>query len=237
MPFPSSRPAAGAAPAQSAQPAAAGPAAPRWGAGAQSAAAPVATPAQQPAPAAAPGRNWGGGGRTQPAASRSPFAGVESAEVYQRNAYIQDGDYILKVLSVIFKEGRNSNMVIIEADVIVSNYDPTSAPSANHEGTRISTFINAKNDSFLSNVKEFIIAASGFDPSGNPRPLDDQVSADECEQAMGPDQPLAGALLYVKAREIMTKSNTPFTRVAYHPAALLPDGSPDLNKCIELYGA
>lgn len=236
MPFPSSRPAPGAAPIQPAQTAAP---ASRWGAAnAQQQALPANQPqTSQPAPTPAAGRNWGGGARSQPVVSRSPFAGVESAEVYQRNAYIQDGDYVLKILSVIFKEGRNSNMVIIEADVLVSNYDPTAAPQANHEGTRISTFINAKNDSFLSNVKEFIIAASGFDTSGNPRPLDDQVGADECEQAMGPDQPLAGALLYVKAREVVTKAGTPFTRVNYHPAALLPDGTVDLNKCVELYGA
>lgn len=236
MPFPSSRPANPPA----SQPAQQPPAQRTWGAAAAQQPAQQATPsqpAQQPVqqqPAAQGG--WGNRPQSQTQVAKSPFAGVENAEVYQRNAYIGEGDYLLKILSVVLKDGRNRRMIIIEGDVLVSNYDPQTAPQANREGTRVSSFI-IDGDNFLSNLKEFIIAASGFDASGNPRPLDDVVTAEECEQVCGPDNPLAGAIIYTKARVVPTKQGNPFTRMAYHPAVIGADGTPDVQKCVELYGA
>ena len=62
-----------------------------------------------------------------------------------------------------------------------------------------------------------------------PRPLDDVVSQDETKKYFGPEQLIAGVMLYVEARDIMTKSNTPYTAMNYYPIKVNADGTPDMN--------
>jgi hypothetical protein len=187
--------------------------------------------AQAPAQAPAPG-----GFRQTSApmggAPRGAFAGVETAEVYQRNPMLHAGNYVVRITSAEYKSLRaGGNAVIIEMGVVVSSYDPNDPNShqCNREGTSASVFIK-QNDSFASNMKEIIIALSGFDQSGNPRPLDDVVTQAECEALVGAEQAYVGRYAYVEAREILTRQNKPFTRLNWSPCPLRADGTPDLER-------
>jgi hypothetical protein len=140
------------------------------------------------------------------------------------------GEYVLRVSAVQWKEGRNSNMVIVETEVLASSYDATdpSTHESNREGTHPSIFIK-EGDAFLSNMKEFICAASGFDQAGNCRPFSSTVDEAEAAAILGPDQPMAGAFVFVRAFEAKTRAGGTFTRINYLPVPVKGDGTPDLE--------
>jgi hypothetical protein len=119
-------------------------------------------------------------------------------------------------------------MVFIEAKVLISSYDPNDPGThgCNKEGSHISICF-PKNQSFTRNMKEFIIAASGFDPQGNPRPTDDTVTEAECAAAISEQQPFAGAVIYVEARQVPTRTGGQFTATSFWPARIGPDGQVD----------
>jgi hypothetical protein len=185
-------------------------------------------PAQQPA-----GRPSFGAQRQAAPPKRSPFAGIENAQVTQRNPYLGEGNYILKIKDVIWKDTRGGDsMAIIESEVVISSYDAQDPATSKHnrEGTTASICITY-NDSFLSNRKEFIIAASGFDADGQPRSVDDVVSEEEAQGAFsgeaGPS-PYQGSYLYVVANDVPTRAGGIFTRKAFHPVKLDANGQVDL---------
>lgn len=195
-----------------------------------------------PAPAqAAPA---GFGGRTAaanpaaPGVPRGAFAGVENAQVYQRNANITPGDYVVEITEALYKNLRSGkNSVIIEGRVLVSSYNAANPNTlgCNKEGSDISVFVT-QNDSFASNMKEIILALSGFDAAGNPRPLDDVVTSTECEALVAPEQAYTGRKVFLQAREITTKAGNPYTRVQWHPCPIDGQGKPDLVRLQQLYG-
>ncbi len=158
------------------------------------------------------------------------FAGVENADVIRRGNNIMAGDYICKVCSSEFKAGRQKNYIITELEVIKGSYDPTSGPECNRDGSRMTNFV-LQNDNYLSNIKEIILAVSGIDPAtGKGRDPDDVVTQAECEALISPEQPFAGAMVYLEAREVPTKSGGIFTRVSWWPCPVLADGRPDEEK-------
>lgn len=162
------------------------------------------------------------------AAPASLFAGVESAEVYRRGNNMNEGNYIAKVCSAEHKDGRTAQYVIFEVEILTSTYnanDPMYS-GCNREGTRATIFCK-KNENFASNMKEIILALSGFDPQGLPRPEDDVVTKEECMAAIGPEQPFTGAIVYIEARIVKTKAGGDFTRVSWWPCPLKADGTPD----------
>jgi hypothetical protein len=221
MPFAPARPAAPQPPA----PTATVPARPGFGQRPAPAPAPAQVPALQPLPPAPrPGF------AQRPAAPpRSPFAGVEQAEVMRKGSYLEEGMYVLQILNGQYKQGRSgSDMVIVECTVITRNYDPQTNPGANKEGSKVSIFIK-KNDSFLGNIKALIIAAMGFDEQGNPCPLDYAVNEQECDSLVDQNQAFAGAYLAVEAVTRPTRAGGEFTNLNYFPVPLQADGTPDLN--------
>lgn len=189
-----------------------------------------------PAAQAFPAQAAGGFRQVAPPAAgsapRGAFAGVENAEVYQRNPMLKAGNYVARLTSAEYKNLRQGgSAVIVEMQVVVSSYDPQdpNTHQSNKEGTAASVFIK-QNDSFASNMKEIILALSGFDQAGNPRPVDDVVSQAECEALVGAEQVYAGRYVYLEARDIMTRQNKPFTRINWHPCPLKADGTPDLER-------
>lgn len=160
-----------------------------------------------------------------------PFAGIEGATIFRRGNNMNAGTYIARVSSAEFKHGRQKDMVIIEVMIITSSFtaeDPTTHES-NKEGSSATIFVNM-NDSFLSNMKEIILAVSGFDQNGQPRPETDIVTKAETDAFVSAAQPFAGALVYLEARLITTKTGSPFTRITWWPCPQHPDGSPDVDK-------
>lgn len=185
-----------------------------------------------PAAPAGGGGGWARGGATgggQQRGGRSAvFNGVGGAQITRRLPFISEGDYIFCVHKMFYNEGRTSNAVIAEGEIILSNdYGETRALP---EGTSASIYIG-KNDAFDRNVKELIIALSGFDDAGNPRPDDDYVSPEECEHWVSDANPAQGIWIYVSARNRQMKSSEKlFTAMSYYPVAKLPDGSIDWAK-------
>jgi hypothetical protein len=188
---------------------------------------PASPPTQQPA-----GRPSFGAQRTAPA-KRSPFAGIENATVTQRNPYLGEGHYVLRIKDVIWKDARSGDsMAIIESEVVISSYDAQDPVTAKHnrEGTTASICIT-NNDSFLSNWKEFVIAASGFDEQGQPRSIDDVVTEDEAQGVFSSEAgvtPLQGAYIFVEAHDVPTRGGGVFTRKAFKPIKLDANGQIDL---------
>ena len=169
------------------------------------------------------GGGGGGGGR------KSAFNSVGGAQVTRRLPYLSEGDYIFCVHKMFYNEGRTSNAVICEGQVINSNNYGTSQALA--EGSAATIYIG-KNDAFDRNVKELILALSGFDAAGNPRPDDDYVPPEECEHWVSEANPAQGIMIYVRARVLPLKSDSTkaFTALNYWPVAKLPDGSIDWTK-------
>jgi hypothetical protein len=169
---------------------------------------------------------------------RGAFAGVENASVTRRGEYINPGDYVARVCSAEYKNGRNGKtFVIVELQIIESSYSATDPGKqhCNQVGSNASIFVH-KNDNFASNIKEIILAVSGFDAQGKPRDENEMVTQAECEALVSPEQPFAGALVYIEAREVDTRP-TPsnpnggkFTRTSWWPCPKQADGSPDLAK-------
>jgi hypothetical protein len=193
-----------------------------------------------PAPAAPAGTRAAFGGQRPAPAAMAPagggaraalFSGVEGAEIYRKGTNIREGQYVARVKSSEFKEGREANYVIVELELLVSDYDETTNPNANQEGTSVSVFVK-KNDMFASNMKEIMIAVSGYDPKTNqPRPEDDIVTPEECIAFISKEQPYAGALVFLKAVATTTKKEgKPFTRVNWWACPLLPSGNPDFER-------
>lgn len=188
-------------------------------------------------PASAPAAGLGRSAFAPPAAARPAqtaaigapkglFAGVPNAEVMRKGAYLNQGDYVAKLCSAEFKTGRQKNMVIMEVDVVASTFDNQKPDTAdcNREGSRASIFIQM-NDSFAGNIKEIVLAVSGFDQAGNPRDVHDTVTQEECEALLAPEQPYAGAHVYLEARQITTKGGNPYTRTQWWPMPMKPSAT------------
>lgn len=185
--------------------------------------APAPTPIQLPAQ-----------GQAQSSANASAFAGIESATVSRRGDFVKDGNYVLRLSAAEMRDLRSGKKaVILETLVIVSSYDPANPAHAecHKEGDSVTIFIN-KNDSFNGNIKELMIALSGLNAQGQPRPDNDVVTAAEAVSLVSPQQPFAGVLFYIEARTrpMKTDPNKSFTNINYWPMPLAADGSPDLAR-------
>ncbi len=170
----------------------------------------------------------------QPQASvpRGVFAGVATAQVARAGAYINPGDYVARVASAEWKEPASAGGfrgVLVELEVVMSSYDAAQHPECNQEGSRMTAFVK-HNQSFASNMKEIILAVSGFDEQGNARAEDSVVSDAECEAFVSATQPYAGVLVYLEAREKPTQAQGKFTKVSWWPMPVRTDGSPDHDK-------
>ncbi len=220
MPFPSRSNQAAAQPA-------AAPAQSRFGQ------RPAAAPAQ---PAAAAPRTGFGGRPAAPPVRRSPFAGIESAEVREgRGDYVTDGNYVNKIVDIFLKDMRSGKQaVLVEMEVVVSSFDAadSSTHGCNKEGDKVTQFFHF-GDSFLSNFKSFAKAAAGFDDAGQPMP-DEEVTEAYCESLLSSEQgptPLLNCFVYIEARtkpQQRDPSKT-FTYVDFSPVKLNADGTPDLT--------
>lgn len=171
---------------------------------------------------------------TAPVAGGMPkglFAGVENAEITRKGNNMNEGDYVAKICSAEYKPGRSANFVIIEAEIITSSYDANdpAKQSCNREGSRATIFIK-QNDSFAGNIKEIMLAVSGFGPDGKSRDVHDTVTQDECASLVAKEQPFTGAMVYLEARNIKTKAGGDFTRISWWPCPVNADGTPDTDK-------
>lgn len=182
-----------------------------------------------PSPGPAPQGQQGGWSQpSSPQGGASPFAGIDNAQTpTARNPYLAPGKYVLHVVASTFNRGRDHNAQIIEVDILAADAMGPNPPTP--EKVRATLYFK-QNDSFLGNMKEIVIAASGFDANGNSRPRDSQITVAETEQWLNGEHPnIVGCLLYCEARETTTRSGTPFTVYNFWPCGSSgtgPDGKP-----------
>ncbi len=74
-------------------------------------------------------------------------------------------------------------------------------------GEEVTWMAMAKHDSFLPNVKQFVSSTLGMD--------DDKIGKDEVNSICGEDQPLAGLVVEIACRNIVTKAGNDFTKVSF----------------------
>lgn len=74
-------------------------------------------------------------------------------------------------------------------------------------GEEVTWMAMAKHDSFLSNVKQFVSSTLDMD--------DEKIGKDEVTTICGDEQPLAGLVVEIAARNIVTRAGKDFTKVAF----------------------
>jgi len=167
------------------------------------------------------------------------FEGVENAKVFDGGGdRITDGDYVAVYCGAQTKEKRDKtgSMVFFEVEIVKSTFNPADATTHQciREGRRVSVCLN-KNDSFLCNFKEVVLALSGFDAQGQPRPDDSVVTKEESLAVVGPEQKYVGALVFLEVRtkpQVRNPQKT-FTYINWWPCPRMADGSPDLQRLSE----
>lgn len=154
-------------------------------------------------------------------AQRSVFSGIENAKASFDSNYPKEGTYLALIRGVKFQENRQRRPMVIIEMTCVHVIAHTDAPH-HHPGEEFSHILMADKDPFLGNMKSFVAGCTGSSP--------EEVTQQVCEEVTGESQPLAGRVVEVNARVIITKTTQkPFTVVSYRrevPAtevASLPD--------------
>lgn len=139
------------------------------------------------------------------------FDGIEDAQVGMGGVYFLPGKYLVKVLKCItLKSRKREDLFIAECEIVESDV-PERKP-----GTRASWIVNFKQDAALGNIKGFIAAANGIDPS-NEDAVNAEVDSGVCEYAVSNDNPMAGTYIRLVAVNKKTRSNTDFTLHLWEP--------------------
>lgn len=156
------------------------------------------------------------------------FSKVNDAEVTQGGVYFKPGKYRVKITAVkTVQSAKNSrDYFCVECSVVESNVPGLEA------GARASQVIDISNIMGPPNIKAFVAAASGVNPTAED--VDAQTAkvwadiADWgapwnfekiCEYAVGEDQPFADVELDLECRQITTRAGNPFTKHFWNVAA------------------
>jgi len=138
--------------------------------------------------------------------TRAVFTGLGAAKTRTASNYVRAGIYwaVIKRCKVDQSRKGDSFFAIEMQIVRVLDNDDGRGHSPREEVTHM---LMTKHDSFLGNVKAFVANVLGLP--------DSQVGADEAVAVAGPDQPLTNTICEFHARDIMTRSNKPFTQIDY----------------------
>lgn len=140
------------------------------------------------------------------------FKGVGSASVSQTGVYFIPGNYVVTIKKVFTMRSRKKDDLFIVEAVI----DQSNVPERPH-GSKASWVVNFKNDAALGNIKGFIAAVNGIDPSDE-KAVNEQVDEDTCEYVVGDDNPLEGKQVNLTCVNIKTKAGGDFTLHQWSPA-------------------
>lgn len=145
------------------------------------------------------------------------FKGLGKVKAAQDANYILPGNYIVRLDRFKADQARKGPMVAIEMTVLAvlgsSQPQVDEKPNQPMESVThlIPNFGNGK-DMFGPNVKAFVENVVGLPPEeANDDDKLEGYLLDLCADA----QPMRGTVIHVEARQITTRSNTPFTKVSY----------------------
>jgi hypothetical protein len=121
--------------------------------------------------------------------------------------------YDLEILKITTMTSRKKDdLFIVECKIIKSDCPERKA------GISASWVVNLKQDAAMGNIKGFIAAANGIDPSDE-EAVNEAVTEEVCELAVSNDQPLAGNKIHLECIMIKTRENKDFTLHRWSPAA------------------
>lgn len=137
------------------------------------------------------------------------FSGVENAKASFDAKYLGQGHYLCRVDRVKADKTRTGDeFLAVEMTVIHTFPDGDGDSQKWHRpGEAVSQLMMAKHDSFKGNVKAMIANLLGV--------KENEVAEKDCEAACSAQQPMAGIIAEVRARDILTKKGTPFTTIRY----------------------
>lgn len=137
------------------------------------------------------------------------FDGVEQAKASFDAKYQGAGHYLCRIDRIKADKTRGGDeFMAVEMTVMHTFMDGQGAPEKWHKpGESTSHLLMKKHDSFLGNVKALVANVTGCHES--------EVTKADCERIASAEQPLAGAVIELSARDILTRKNQPFTKVSY----------------------
>jgi len=139
----------------------------------------------------------------------SMFSGIETAKASFDAKYLQQGHYLCRIDRVKADKTRSGDQFLaVEMTVLHTFTDGDGLPEKWHKaGESASHLMMAKHDSFLGNVKAMIANLLACHES--------EVKESDCVKVSEKEQPLAGMVAEIRARDILTRANKSFTKVSY----------------------
>lgn len=141
------------------------------------------------------------------------FSGLSSAKARIQATYVRPSHFIARIDACKTGENRkNEGFFVVEMTVIhdcaPDKYDMQTY--GHSVGERVSWMAMSKHDSFLGNVKAFMANVLGLTGAEA-----ENLGEEEAVQITSNDQPLAGTIIEVIAKNITTKAGNPFTAVNF----------------------
>lgn len=119
--------------------------------------------------------------------------------------------YVVEIKQLITMTSRKKDdLFIVEALIIKSDCPERKV------GMSCSWVVNLKQDAALGNIKGFIAAANGIEPTDEEK-VNAEVTEEACTLAVSKDQPLAGIKLGLECTMIKTKAQKLFTLHRWSP--------------------
>lgn len=141
-----------------------------------------------------------------------PFAAVDTVDAQgQRNPYLLEGQYLLKVERIELKVSRDRvQYYLVELSVVYS--DNPERP----QGMMVTWMTKLFSDMGPINVKRFLAALYGIDP--NSEQANTEITSDVAKLSVSPEQPCVGMMIQAQCQMIETRANQPFLQVSWRPA-------------------
>lgn len=154
-------------------------------------------------------------GRNNAQAPRStiddPFAGIDGADTTgQRNPYLLQGQYILRVQRVSHLRSRDGKLFFLTELEIVASDNPERP-----EGLVVTWMTNMLQDMGPINSKRFLAAVLGYDPEGDE--ANTEITAQVARVACSETNPLKGRQVRAQADNVKTRAGTDFLAVKWTP--------------------
>ena len=140
------------------------------------------------------------------------FSGIESAKVGAGGVYFLAGLYKVRIVKVTTINSRKKDdLFIVEAKILESDNKDRKV------GSSCSWVVNLKQDAALGNIKGFVAAANGIDPTDEDT-VNKEVTEEAVEYVCSDDNPLKDVELNLECTAIKTRAGGDFTLHKWSPA-------------------
>lgn len=149
----------------------------------------------------------------------NPFAGIGGVKPSQDSSYVTPGHYVARIDAVVVKTNRKGGdnfivemtiLDVLRAEEVVMNKETKVSNKKGAPASHLIPFTGAGAEMALPNIKAFALTV-----------VEGYAEADEAQQEklmpiiVGKAQPLAGLMVEVVCRAIVTKKGNDFSKVTY----------------------